>query len=168
MSRWEARIQFAANLVVGGTGIIYAIMRYLMDPVDEWAVVNHPWQPHVQHLHVLTAPLLVFACGLIWHRHVVGNLRRDEQRERRTGPGLLLALAPMILSGYLIQTTVMELWRQVWIVVHLTSSAAWILAFAAHLVRPNRFRLFQSTRTALHPRCAAASDRVHQSTAGDE
>lgn len=135
MSRREAWTLHAANLLVGGTGIVYAVMRYLMSPVDEWAVVNHPWQPQVQHLHVLTAPLLVFACGLIWHRHVIGNLRRGERRGRRTGPGLLVALVPMILSGYLIQTTVTEGWRQVWVVVHLVSSGAWLLAFAGHLAR---------------------------------
>jgi hypothetical protein len=136
MNRWEARLQHAANLLVGGTGIVYAVMRYMMDPADEWAVVNHPWQPHIQHLHVLTAPLLVFACGLIWNHHVTGNLTRGERRGRRTGPGLLLALVPMVVSGYLIQTTVTETWRQVWIVAHLIASTAWMLAFAAHLVRP--------------------------------
>jgi hypothetical protein len=31
-------------------------MRCLAEPADEWAVVNHPWQPHLQHLHVLAAP----------------------------------------------------------------------------------------------------------------
>jgi hypothetical protein len=141
MSRWEVRVQYVANLLVGGTGVVYAVMRYLLKPADEWAVVNHPWQPHLQHLHVLTAPLLVFACGLIWHRHVVGNLRRGELRGRPSSPGLLLTLVPMVLSGYLIQTTVAESWRQVWIVVHLVSSVAWILAFAGHLVGPIRARL---------------------------
>jgi hypothetical protein len=138
MSRWEAWVQYAANLLVGGTGIVYAVMRYLLKPADEWAVVNHPRQPDVQHLHVLAAPLLVFACGLIWHRHVAGNLRRGEQRGRRSGPGLLFSLVPMILSGYLIQTSVEESWRQVWIVTHLISSAAWTLVFVGHSIGPMR------------------------------
>jgi hypothetical protein len=123
-----------ANLLVGGTGLVYAIMRYFMKPTDEWAVINHPWQPHAQHLHVLAAPLLVFACGLIWRRHVVGNLSRDDRRGASSGPGLLLTLVPMTLSGYLIQTTVGETWRQIWIVTHLVASGAWTLAFAGHLV----------------------------------
>ncbi len=133
MNRWESGTLYTANLLVGGTGIVYAVMRYLLEPTDEWAVVNHPWQPHLQHLHVLVAPLLVFACGLIWHRHVAGNLRRGKPRGGRSGPGLLLALAPMVVSGYLIQTTVSESWRQAWIVVHLVSSGAWLLVFAGHL-----------------------------------
>lgn len=140
MSRWEAGLQYLANLLVGGTGIVYAVMRYAMEPADAWTVVNHPWQPHVQHLHVLTAPLLVFACGLIWRRHVVGNLRRGTGPGRLTGPGLLLALVPMILSGYLIQTTVTAAWSRLWIVVHLASSALWVAAFAGHLLGALRTR----------------------------
>ena len=70
MSRSERLFLHVANGLVGGTGLVYAAMRYLMNPTDEWSVVNHPWQPHVQHLHVLVAPLLVFAAGLIWSRHV--------------------------------------------------------------------------------------------------
>ena len=132
MKRWEAGVLYTANLLVGGTGIVYAVMRYLLEPTDEWAVVNHPWQPHVQHLHILVAPLLVFACGLIWHGHVAGKMR-DGNRGRRSGPGLLLALAPMVVSGYLIQTTVAESWRQAWIALHLISSGAWILVFVGHL-----------------------------------
>jgi len=168
MNRWEARIQHAANLLVVGTGVVYAIMRYFLNPADEWAVVNHPWQPHVQHLHILTAPLLVFACGLIWHRHVANKLHRGEQRGRRSGPGLLLALVPMVVSGYLIQTTVAESWGQVWIVVHLISSAAWTFAFVGHLVGSIRVRLGQTVLATMQSRRTAGSDRINQVGAGDE
>jgi hypothetical protein len=160
MTAWEARLQHAANLLVGGTGIVYGYMRYFMTPADEWAVVNHPWQPHLQHLHVLAAPLLVFACGLIWRRHVRSNLRngsadrrdgsdsrdngadgrRNGTGSRRSGPGLLLALPPMIVSGYLIQTTVTESWRLAWITIHVATSSVWVLAYGAHLVRPYLLR----------------------------
>ena len=61
MSRGQSVFLHLANLAVSGTGLVYAWMRYLAEPVDEWAIVNHPWQPHTQHLHILTAPLLVFA-----------------------------------------------------------------------------------------------------------
>ena len=141
MTRWESRFLNLANLLVGGTGLVYAIMRYFMKPAGEWAVVNHPWQPLLQHLHVLSAPLLVFACGLIWKRHVMGNLRRERRGGATSGPGLLLTFVPMALSGYLIQTTTGESWRQIWIVTHLVSSSVWILAFAGHLAaayRPRR------------------------------
>jgi hypothetical protein len=140
MSRGESRFLNTANLLVGGTGLVYAIMRYGMEPADEWAVVHHPWQPQVQHLHVLAAPLLVFACGLIWKRHVLANLRREGRAGAGSGPGLLLTFLPMVLSGYLIQTTPGEDWRQVWIVTHLVASGAWIVAFAGHLAGALRSR----------------------------
>lgn len=136
MSRWQSCLLHTANLLVGGTGLVYGLMRYFMRPADEWAVVNHPWQPHVQHLHLLFAPLLVFACGWIWQGHVAGHLRQGEEQRRRSGPGLVVTLTPMIASGYLIQTTVSEGWRQAWIVLHLVSSAAWLLAFLGHWLSP--------------------------------
>lgn len=138
MSVWERRIQYVANLLVGGTGVLYAVMRYLMQPVDEWAVVNHPWQSHVQHLHILAAPLLVFACGLIWHRHVISNWKRGADSRSRTGIGLAASFVPMITSGYLIQTSVTEVWRETWIVVHLVTSLAWVVVFVWHLIRSLR------------------------------
>ena len=46
-----------------------------------------PWQPAVQHLHVLAAPLLVFALGLIWKAHAWPGvrLRVAARRAQRAG-----------------------------------------------------------------------------------
>ena len=148
MNAWERRLQYAANLLVSGTGVVYAAMRYLMEPDDEWAVVNHPWQPFVQHLHVIVAPVLVFACGVIWRSHVAEQWKR-ERRLRRSGPGLAIVFIPMIASGYLLQTAVEEGWRQTWIVVHVVASLIWLVVWVAHLRWATRRllgRLFGSTR----------------------
>ena len=59
MTRLEAWFLHVATILVGGGGLVYAWMRYFVRPDDPFAVVNHPWQPDVQHLHVLAAPLLV-------------------------------------------------------------------------------------------------------------
>ena len=82
MSRSQRWLVHTANLLVGGTGLVYAWMRYFMRPADEWAVVNHPWQPHLQHLHVLVAPTLVFAVGLIWTGHVVAKYGNGSRNRR--------------------------------------------------------------------------------------
>jgi hypothetical protein len=139
MNQLERRIQFLANVLVGGTGVVYAAMRYLMQPADEWAVINHPWQPHVQHLHILVAPLLVFACGLVWRRHIAANWANSERRHF-SGHGLVLMLIPMVVSGYLIQTTVTDGWRQAWIIVHLVASGAWLFAALGHVALPYLLR----------------------------
>jgi len=124
-----------ANVLVAGTGVVYALMRYVMDSTDEWAVVNHPWQPHVQHLHILAAPLLIFVGGAFWKRHVIEKMRGNSSNGRTTGLVLAVQFVPMVLSGYLIQVSVTETWRIVWIWVHLVTAALWCLLAAAHRVR---------------------------------
>ena len=133
MSRSAALFLHGANLVVCATGLIYAWMSYLVEPADEWAVVNHPWQPHVQHLHVLAAPLLVFALGLIWSAHVVGKFKNG-RTNRTAGIGLTALFVPMAASGYLLQVAVEPGWRQAWMWVHVVSSLLWIGAFVVHQV----------------------------------
>ena len=132
MTRFEANLLHVANLLVGGSGLVYAWMRYCVVPSEPFAVVNHPAQPTVLHLHVLTAPLLIFASGLIWQAHVWARVRSGYRERRKTGLTLAIGLAPMVLSGYALQVCGSETWRTVWIAVHLSSSALWTTAFLLH------------------------------------
>jgi hypothetical protein len=134
MTRIEAALVHTANGLVTLTGVVYGVMRYLMTPSDEWAVVNHPWQPLVQHLHVLAAPLLVFAVGLIWSLHITTRMQNGREG-RSTGVGLLVAFVPMAASGYLIQVAVEPGWRAAWIGLHVASSLLWIATFSIHQLR---------------------------------
>lgn len=132
MSRFEAWTTHAATMLVGGTGLVYAWMRYLVHPADPFAVVNHPLQPLVQHLHILLAPLLVFAAGMMWHQHAWPYWRQGIERRRRSGGSMILTLVPMVVSGYLIQTAVAGDWRRIWVIVHLAASGLWLLGYLAH------------------------------------
>lgn len=134
MSRFEAWLLHLSTLLVGGSGLVYAWMLYLLAPVDPYAVIHHPLQPAFLHLHVLSAPLLVFAAGLVWRRHVLVQLKAGASR-RPSGLGLVASLAPMVVSGYLVQTAVDEPWRRAWVVVHLISSGLWLLAYGVHALR---------------------------------
>ncbi|HEX9941557.1 MAG TPA: hypothetical protein VGG03_06060 [Thermoanaerobaculia bacterium] len=154
MSRFEAWILHLASLLVGGTGLVYAWMICLVEPADPYAVVNHPLQPTVQHLHVLVAPLLVFAAGLVWHRHAWSHLQRGVDRRRRSGVSLIFTLVPMVVSGYLIQTAVEGDWRHIWGIVHLIASGLWLAGYLAHQV-PAALAWLRSRR----PRAAAGVRR---------
>ena len=132
MNRFEAWMLHVSNLLVGGTGLVYAWMVFLTKPTDPYAVVNHPLQPQLQHLHILVAPLLVFTAGLIWRRHVWWQWRRGAGERRRSGLSLALFLMPMIVSGYLIQTAVDDDWRKIWVIVHLVASGLWLAGYLAH------------------------------------
>ena len=136
MSRFERLALHLSTLLVGGTGLVYAWMVYLVHPSDPYALVNHPWQPAVQHLHILVAPLLVFAVGVIWQRHIGEHWRRGMKKRRRSGLSLVLTMVPMVVSGYLIQTATEDRWRRIWVVVHLAASALWLAGYLVHQVLP--------------------------------
>lgn len=140
MSRFEAWLLHLGSVLVGGTGLVYAGMRYLAVPADPEAVVGHPWQPAVQHLHVLTAPLLVLAVGALFHAHAWTALRLGVRDGRASGLVLLASALPMIASGYLLQTAVDPGWRRLWVAVHLVSSGLWIAGHLAHVARRLRGR----------------------------
>ncbi len=142
MTPGAKRLLHVANLTVGGTGLVYAWMLYLAEPAepDPFAIaaLHHPWQPAVKNLHVLFAPLLVFAIGLIWSDHVWKRVRSGFPLRRRVGLTLAALAAPMIASGYLLQTSVDETWHDVWVWTHVGSSTLWIAAYLAHLAGRRR------------------------------
>jgi thiamine biosynthesis lipoprotein len=158
MSRAVAWFVHAATFLVGGTGIVYGVMRYLLRSSDPYAVVNHPWQPLVQHLHLLCAPLLVFAAGLLWRAHVWPGLRAGQKARRASGFAVTASLLPLIVSGPLIQITADERWRSAWVVVHVGSALLWIAGYAAHQIGSRRSALITAlpaSRPALRRRAVA-------------
>lgn len=149
MTRFERAFVWLSTLVVAATGIVYAIMKHLLSPVDEFAVVNHPLQPLVLKLHILTAPCLVFAIGLITTRHIWPNLRSGLRHARRSGLAAALLVVPMVLTGYLVQavTHVPLLTALAW--SHLVLGGVFALAAAGHAVATRRRRAHRPTTLTL-------------------
>lgn len=138
MTKNEARNLHISAALVGVTGLIYGWMRYFAESDDEFSIVSHPWQPEFHAAHLVTAPLLVFACGLVWRAHVWLRIKNDFRPRRKTGLILALSVAPMILSGYALQVAVEEVWRNIWIVTHVATSLIWLLAYCVHQLAPRR------------------------------
>ena len=134
MSRFEKYLVLLSALVTGGSGVIYAVMKYLMRSADPFAVVNHPWQPFFLHLHVLASPWLLFGIGLIAREHIVGGLRNPRARRgRRAGLLTTALLIPMVLSGYMIQVLTSASVRSATGWVHLSVGLVFLAATLAHL-----------------------------------
>jgi len=137
VTRAEAWLLHLSNLLVGGTGLAYAWLRYVAEPPDPFAVA-HPALAPVQHAHVWTAPLLVFAVGAVWRSHALAGLSLGVRPRRSSGVALVAAFVPMAASGYLLQTAIDPDWRRIWLVLHLVASGLWLLATGAHqLARRN-------------------------------
>lgn len=132
MTRFEKFFVWGSTAAVSASGFGYAAVKYLMQPGDPYAVVNHPLQPVLLKLHVLTAPIFVFAVGLIAMRHIWPHFRAGIRRGRRSGLSAALVLLPMVASGYLIQTVTHIGWLQTLVVVHLITGTVFATGAAAH------------------------------------
>lgn len=141
----DTRLQHLSNALAIGTGAAYAGVRYFVRPADPYSNATSPWEPLIHNLHIVTVPLLVFACGMIWHNHILPGWRKWNDGswgflKSSSGLTLFLVLSPMIGSGYLIQVTVDDFWRTSWVWIHLLASGVWAFGYLLHLPRPRAKR----------------------------
>lgn len=134
MRPWQYLLMRLSFVLAAGTGLLYAWMRFLVKPSSEFSVVNHPLQPLTQHAHIWVSPLLVLALGVFLQPHALAGVRGGLKEGRRTGWALLAGAAPMIISGYALQTSVDDGWRDFWSWTHTAVSIAWTAAFAGHFI----------------------------------
>lgn len=134
MNPFERTLLNASTFLVALTGGVYFYMKYLMKGDDPFSVVHHPLQPHALSLHVLLAPVLVFALGLITRDHIIAYLLESRQRRGRATGMLAVGLAaPMIVSGYLMQVLTDPGPRRILSIIHLAGGALYVLLFLGHL-----------------------------------
>lgn len=116
------------------TGIVFAVMKYLLQSDDEFSVVNHPLQPHMLAIHVVVAPAVLFILGWVFSNHMLPKWRFGDGRNQRTGLAAMWLIAPMALSGYLLQVSVNETLREAMAWAHGITSAVFVIAYVIHLV----------------------------------
>lgn len=132
MTRFERVFVWVATLLTFASGGGYFWTKYLVDPNTAWAVVNHPLQPWFLRVHVLAAPLLVFAIGGVTFRHVWHQLRAGGANGRRTGLVTATCATTMILTGYLIQVITSVGWLKAMAYSHIALGTIYVLAFVTH------------------------------------
>jgi hypothetical protein len=131
----EKILVHGAAITVGVTGLAYAVFKYLLVNDDPFSAVNHPLQPWALSLHVLSAPLLIFALGLVFREHVIAGMKgRLNAHLRRAGLATLSLLLLLIASGYLIQVLAGETLRRWTAWIHAGLGVVFIAAYAAHIL----------------------------------
>jgi uncharacterized membrane protein len=98
--------------------------------------------------HVLSAPVLVFAVGAVYTRHIVRNWRSGRPEGRRSGLVTIGVVLPMVASGYLIQTLTSESWLFRIAMIHLAVGTVYLAMFAAHQVTAAKQRPSVRSRAA--------------------
>lgn len=133
ISRLDRVLTHSSTVVVAVSGFAYGWMKYFMVTDDPYAVVNHPWQPWMLDLHVLSAPVLVYALGFIAQGHIMAQLARGRRRPgRATGLLAVSCVLPMIATGYLIQVFTHETARLVCVWGHVITGVVYTGGFLAH------------------------------------
>jgi hypothetical protein len=140
VTRFERLLLHLSTWTTAASGLVYFWMKYLMRSEDPFSAIHHPWQPHMLGLHVLAAPFLVFALGLMTRDHIFGKIRdRGNGRGRRSGLWTVVVAGPMIASGYLIQVFPDPAPRRALMVTHLAAGCLFALLLLGHVVAA-RFR----------------------------
>jgi hypothetical protein len=132
MKVWEKWGLHLGAALAGVTGVGYGYVRYFCGVQGEFGPEPHPWQGALQHLHVLSVPLLVFALGLAARGHAAGMLQHHVTRGRRTGLALLSLIVPMVFGGYAIQIVTQPSTRAALAWIHGVASLAFVVAYGAH------------------------------------
>ena len=135
MTALERACLHLSAFLTAGTGLLYGWLRYFGQRPGDFGPEAHPAQALLQHLHVLAAPLLVFTLGVLVRGHVQPMLRRRAPGGRASGLGTVGILAPMVLSGYLVQVAVAPAWRTGWAWAHGIASLLFLAGYAVHLGR---------------------------------
>lgn len=138
MSRVETILLHLSTVALTLTGLVYAAMRYLVKPADEFSVVGNPWEPVMLKAHILVAPALILFVGMIAHSHILLKLQSGAQSGRRTGILLITLFLVMTFSGYALQTVTDA--RKVILGIHLASGSLWFLIYLAHQVSAIRVK----------------------------
>lgn len=132
MSRAQVLSLHASVLVLTVTGAVFAFMKYWLKSGDPFAVVNHPWQPAMLSAHVIAAPFALFAFGWIFGNHIWPAFT-GRAPNRASGIASMLLIAPMTLTGYLLQVITDERIRHWMAVAHWVTSGLFAISYVAHL-----------------------------------
>jgi len=133
MSRGQVLTLQLSLLAMALTGLVFAWMKYFMKSDDPFAVVNHPWQPHMMSAHVLLGPVAVFAIGWVFGNHIWPAFV-NHAPNRASGIVSMALIAPMVISGYLMQVSVADATRKAFAVSHWVSVAVFVIGYIAHLL----------------------------------
>ena len=145
MTTFQRQFVYISTIAAFISGVLYIGLRTFAEPEDPWAIVNHPLEPWALKAHILTAPIMLFAVGLITAQHIIRSLRSSLPNGRQSGLIMTVLFGPLALTGYLLQTVISPLVTSVLSWTHLGLGLICAVALAIH------WRVLQGRRLKRRP-----------------
>ena len=133
MRVWHRRAFTGLSALVAATGIVYFWMKDLLVADDPLALVNHPLQPMMLDLHLVSGPALLVIFGVVFNAHVAAQLQRRAPL-RRSGLASLATFAAMAMTGYVLPVLVDERVHLAMRWLHIVSGLVFAISYGIHLV----------------------------------
>ena len=114
---------YGVGLALWATGALWLVFHYFMVSKTDFGPSPHPLEHWWLSLHGLAAFATLWMFGLMWGTHIVGGWQTG--RRRITGSLLLLVLAELIGTGYLLYYPPGDDWVPTLAILH------WAIGLAA-------------------------------------
>ena len=145
MTTFQRQFVYISTIAALISGVLYIGLRTFAEPADPWAIVNHPLEPWALKAHILTAPIMLFAVGLITAQHIIRSLRSSLPTGRQSGLIMTVLFGPLALTGYLLQTVISPLMTSILSWSHLGLGLICAVALLIH------WRVLQGRRLKRRP-----------------
>lgn len=140
MSSFEKWSIWVSSALVTLTGVVYLGMKYLLPEPTGFSIVRHPLQPLFLKLHILSAPLLLFAFGAVAVRHIWRHMASRTRQGRVSGWSAAITAAPMIFTGYCLQVFASEGWLRWLAIGHIATGGVFAVGLLLHQLVVRRGR----------------------------
>jgi len=145
VTTFQRQFVYISTIAALISGVLYIGLRTFAEPADPWAIVNHPLEPWALKAHILTAPIMLFAVGLITAQHIIRSLRSSLPTGRQSGLIMTVLFGPLALTGYLLQTVISPLMTSILSWSHLGLGLICAVALLIH------WRVLQGRRLKRRP-----------------
>jgi len=145
VTTFQRQFVYISTIAALISGVLYIGLRTFAEPADPWAIVNHPLEPWALKAHILTAPIMLFAVGLITAQHIIRSLRSSLPTGRQSGLIMAVLFGPLALTGYLLQTVISPLMTSILSWSHLGLGLICAVALLIH------WRVLQGRRLKRRP-----------------
>jgi hypothetical protein len=149
MNRLEKWAVWGTASLAGVTGIGFFWAKYLVQTSDPWAAINHPLQPWFLKAHILVVPIFIFVVGAVSVRHFWMQWANGVLHGRTSGALAALTVAPLVLTGYLLQVITHEFLLSLMAITHIVLGIVFCGGMLVHQVFVKRGRTARDDDTTI-------------------